>query len=303
MQYTPSALRATRTGFNTLFQTTYNQMRARAQYLKFASEKTSTGEDETYAFLDRLPRMRRWVGERVWRALKSHAYTVTNADWEDGFEVERKHVEDDKLGLYADGVSMLAAAAATWEDELATDALKNGHLKLCFDGQFYFDTDHPIDRYDPSSGTQSNYSASGMALTDTNYRTVRQTMMAWVGADGEPLGIMPNLLVVPPQLEGMGKDIVKADRKANGASNTDAGTADLLVLPKLGADPTAWYLLDTNWPLKPVIVQVRRRPSNIVMLDEPKDDNVINHKKNRYGVDARGEYGYSLWQMAYKAKA
>jgi len=156
MKFTPAALTATKTGFNTLFQATYNAMRPRAQYTRFAFEKTSTGEDETYAFLDRLPRMRRWVGERVWRSLKSHAYTVTNADWEDGFEVERNHVEDDKLGLYTDGVNMLGAAAAMWEDDLATAGLQNGHTKLCYDGQYFFDTDHPVDKYDPASATQSN---------------------------------------------------------------------------------------------------------------------------------------------------
>lgn len=303
MQFTPAALAATRTGFNTAFKAVYDSMRTRTQYLRLATERSSKGEKETYAFLDRLPGMRRWVGERVWHGLKTHTYDITNADWEDGFEVERNHVEDDQLGLYSDAVRMLATAASFWEDDLATAALTSGTTKVCYDGQYFFDTDHPVDRYDPASATQSNYSASGMALTAPNYETVRATMMGYKGADGQPLGIVPDLLVVPPQLEATGKRIVVADRDASGATNTNAGSATLLTLPKLATDATAWYLLDTRWPVKPIIVQVRRRPNQIVALDQARDQNVVEHKKLRYGCDARGDFGYALWQMAYKAKA
>lgn len=52
-------------------------------------------------------------------------------------------------------------AAAAHPCELAFTALKNGHQKLCYDGQYFFDTDHP----DPnSSGSLSNWGGGSGAL-------------------------------------------------------------------------------------------------------------------------------------------
>jgi phage major head subunit gpT-like protein len=48
------------------------------------------------------------------------------------------------------------------------------------------------------------------------------------------LGIMPTLLIVPASLEGAGRRILKAQNKADGASNEWVESAELLVTPWLG---------------------------------------------------------------------
>lgn len=70
-------------------------------------------------------------------------------------------------------------------------------------------------------------------LNEANYKAARQAMMAFKGDHGRPLGIMPNLLVVPPGLEGQAKDIVEQERQANGESNNYQNTAELLTSPWL----------------------------------------------------------------------
>ena len=52
--------------------------------------------------------------------------------------------------------------------------------------------------------------ASKAALTMDNVMTARAAMMAYKGENGEPLGIVPNLLVVGPSLEKAARDVTDA---------------------------------------------------------------------------------------------
>lgn len=62
----------------------------------------------------------------------------------------------------------------------------------------------------------------------------------------------------------------------------------------------AWYLLNTTRPIRPIIFQ-RRRPYELVRMDKPDDDNVFMRGEFLYGVDARVNVGYGLWQLAIKS--
>jgi len=103
--------------------------------------------------------------------------------------------------------------------------------------------------------------------------------------------------VVAPGNEETGRQILLADQ-INGTTNVYKGTAELLVVPELAGADTAWYLLCTSRPLKPLIYQERKAP-RFVALDQETDDNVFMRKQYLYGVDARSNAGYGFWQMAY----
>jgi len=70
-------------------------------------------------------------------------------------------------------------------------------------------------------------------LNSTNYNSAYAAMMAFKGDNGEPLGVKPTLLVCGPSNRAAALDVVKAERLANGASNTNFGTTDVLVIPWL----------------------------------------------------------------------
>ncbi|KJS28561.1 MAG: Mu-like prophage major head subunit gpT [Desulfatitalea sp. BRH_c12] len=65
---------------------------------------------------------------------------------------------------------------------------------------------------------------------------------------------------------------------------------------------TAWYLLDTRRPLKPLIFQ-DRKAANFVSLQDEKDENVFFRKEYIYGVDMRCNVGFGFWQMALRSQA
>src|SRR4029079_11507021 len=140
--------------------------------------------------------------------------------------------------------------------------------------------------------------------TANNLASVRATMMARLGANGESLEVTPNLLVVPPALEMTARTILNAaivaptagmGGNANNVAVTNImqGIVELLVVPELNNEPTVWYLLDTSKPIKPFIAQLRKAPQ-LVQRFSVTDDNVFWQKTYIYGSDYRGAAGSTL---------
>jgi len=62
----------------------------------------------------------------------------------------------------------MAMSAKRSYDVFFTETVEAGVSSLCYDGQNFFDTDHE----EGDSGVQSNYSASGAALSETSLETI-----------------------------------------------------------------------------------------------------------------------------------
>ena len=121
---------------------------------------TSATETELYAFLGQFPQMKEWAGDRLIKNMKAHKYTLTNKPYEATIEVPRPKIEDDTYGIFAPIVEEMGYSAAMHPDELVFAALAAGASSDCYDGQYFFDTDHPIIVNDAVT-TASNYDSSG----------------------------------------------------------------------------------------------------------------------------------------------
>ncbi|MEO5355783.1 MAG: Mu-like prophage major head subunit gpT family protein [Nitrospirae bacterium YQR-1] len=89
-------------------------------------------------------------------------------------------------------------------------------------------------RYNAGYGLWQLAYRSEKSLDATNYSSARSAMMQYTDDSGRPLGIMPNLMVVPPSLEGEARELLQADRNTSGAANVWKGTTELLIVPWLG---------------------------------------------------------------------
>ncbi|MCK3776464.1 Mu-like prophage major head subunit gpT family protein [Ensifer sesbaniae] len=142
MDINAQSLRSAYVGFNAAFQTGFAG--ATSMYLRVASVVPSSTKTQEYGWLGKLPRFREWIGDRVINALAKHGYSLTNKSFENTIGVDRDDFDDDNLGIYAPLFQELGASAASFPDELVWPFLKNGFATKCYDGQFYFDTDHPV---------------------------------------------------------------------------------------------------------------------------------------------------------------
>lgn len=290
------SLNALRTGFRTDFQGAVASVEKMSD--RVATEVPSTSKSNTYGWMKDLPGMREWIGPRVLHNLSENSYVLTNKPFEMTVSVKRDDIEDDDLGQYSLMFSMMGESAGSLPEELVFDALKNGFTNECFDGQPFFDTDHPITDEAGADTTYSNFGGgsstpwfllstkrklkpiirqrrkpvtfvskdnpedenvfhnaqfvygadaryaagyslpqlaygSKQTLNEANFAAAFAAMEGMKGEGGRPLGIKPDLLVVPPSLRQAAQEIVNAERTAAGATNTWRGMAELLVVPWL----------------------------------------------------------------------
>ncbi len=127
---------------------------------------TSNGKSNTYEWLSQFPAFREWVGSRLHKLFKETAYTVVNRKFESTVDVQRTDIEDDNIGQYGTLAESAGQSATDLKNDLVFQALTGGFASVCYDGQFFFDTDHPV---------YPNEDGSGVAATVSN-------MQAGVGA-------------------------------------------------------------------------------------------------------------------------
>lgn len=208
-------------GFNTLFNKVHDA--TPSHWRKVAMDVKSSGSEEVYGWLTGLPQMREWIGERYIGTASKIAYAIKNRKFETMIRVQREDIEDDRLGIYSPQVQMVAHEAAAHPDQLIFELMRDAFDKPCFDGQPFFDADHPV-----------------------------------------------------------------CDKDGNETSVSNVAT---------GTSP-AWFLLDTSKALKPFVFQTRI-PYKMQSLTDDKNDHVFSRDEYLYGVRARVNAGFGLWQLAF----
>lgn len=257
----------------------------------------STTKEEKYGWLGELPGMREWIGPRVIHNLAEHGYAIRNKKFELTIGVSKDDIEDDTLGTYSTRFKAMGRATARHPEQLVFGALANGFTTACYDGQYFFDTDHPVlneagvetsvsnfgggagtawfllatnevvkpiifqERKKPEFvykdkptddnvfmedhyyyGVSGRYNvgyafwqmayASKQTLDEANLAAAQAALSGMKGDFGQPLGLTPNLLVVPPTLAHPARKLLNAEQ-INGTDNVLKGTAEVLVSPWL----------------------------------------------------------------------
>lgn len=135
-------LLALRTNLRTSFQNAFKG--TLVTYALVAMKTTSDTAAETYGWMGDLPQIREFLGERQVKNLKSYDYTIRNRKFELTIGVKRDDISDNKLSGYGVIASDFGDKAGKFPDRLVWDLVKTGHQNPCFDGQYFFDTDHPV---------------------------------------------------------------------------------------------------------------------------------------------------------------
>lgn len=164
MIITPQTIANLFTGLKKHFQD--GQSQAEPQYKKVATVVPSTTKSNTYGWLGKFPKLVKWVGDRVLKSMKAHSYAITNDRFESTVVVDRDDIEDDEIGIYAPLAQEAGRAAEVHPDELVFPLLKSGFVDICYDGQPYFDDEHPV--YPEADGTGVVAPVSNM-LVDVGY--------------------------------------------------------------------------------------------------------------------------------------
>jgi phage major head subunit gpT-like protein len=154
---TPANLALLKQGFNAAFKGAFTT--ASPMWDKIAMRVASATGEEVYAWLGANTKLREWVGERVFQNLKTHGYTIKNKTFESTVAVPREAIDDDQYGVYTPLMAQMGQDAALHPDELIFGLVALGISTLCYDGQYFFDIDHPV-------------GLSGQEVSVSNYNSV-----------------------------------------------------------------------------------------------------------------------------------
>ena len=253
-----------------------------SDWQKFCSVITSGTLIEKYPMTVIQGAMREWVGPRLINEVEGKTFDVKNRDFEHTEGVSRNDIEDDNIGFYAALFTEMGINAANLWPELAVEALTNPGKWA--DGNPFFSATRKIGK------AVINNVVSG-ALSVSTYETARSQMMQFKKADGTPIGLVPDTLMVGPALENTARRILKAELvvdSGNTVSNIHKDECEILVNPFLAGDNgSKWFLLNTRRGIKPVVVQ-KRKEGTLQRWDKDSDVCVKEHNRNDYGLHYRG---------------
>lgn len=151
-------------GFNARFNHAFEGAKSYVDAIAMAVPSSS--RQENYAWMGAMPGFREWVGPRVLHNLSLQSYTLRNLPFESTISVPRDDIDDDQYGVFGPMFSELGRRAKTHPDELLFALLKNAFTTVCYDGQNFFDTDHPVG--DDSVANTDSGSGAAWFLLDTS---------------------------------------------------------------------------------------------------------------------------------------
>jgi phage major head subunit gpT-like protein len=143
-----------RVGFKTEFQAGLSI--AGSSYQTVATIVPASTKEVKYGWLKNLPGVREWIGPRLVQNLSQGDYAIKEKPFELTIGVDRDDIETDNLGIYSPMFRLMGESTGSKWDELVWGATKIGFSTMCFDGQNYFDTDHPILDADGNETTFAN---------------------------------------------------------------------------------------------------------------------------------------------------
>ena len=167
---TPALLAGLRTEVRRQFQDAFDAMAATTFYRDVAMIAPSTTASNTYDWLGDFPELREWVGDRVIKDMRENAYQITNKIYEGTVGIARTAIEDDTVGTLAPRIRNMGQSAARHPDRLIAALITAGGASLCYDGQYFFDTDHPV---------YANHDGTGAVTTVANIQPGAGTGPAW----------------------------------------------------------------------------------------------------------------------------
>ncbi|WP_333815633.1 Mu-like prophage major head subunit gpT family protein [Tabrizicola sp.] len=155
MDITQASLAALNIAFNTAFNVRLTGVET--TYGRIAMTVNSTSRHQAYPKLSELGPMREWIGERYVERLETDGFVITNRKFEKTVAVPVDDVADDQYGIYTPIVSDMGQVAAELPDDLVWEHLEKGFTTTHYDGQFFFDTDHPVENEAGAEVSVSNF--------------------------------------------------------------------------------------------------------------------------------------------------
>ena len=272
----------------------------------------SDQESEEYAWLGASPAMREWVGGRLAKGLRENGFTIRNQKYEATIEILGDWLRRDKTGQIEARIRQLAQRATTHWASLLSTLIINGESTACYDGQYFFDTDHS----EGDSGALSNDLSVDISALPANVhgsttapsveemqQSIIQAIaqiMSFKDDQGEPVNedATDFVLMAPISLWIPARNAVTMNLV--GAGETSQLALNDFNVRVVGNPRLTWttkFALFRADGINPPLIRQEEVPLRVSALAEGSELE-FNEDKHQYGVWASRAVGYGFWQSA-----
>lgn len=271
----------------------------------------SNQESETYKWLGMAPAMREWIGGRQAKGFRENGVTIANKTFEATLEVLVDEIRRDKTGQVMVRVRELAERTNSHWAKLLSTLIINGESTACYDGQYFFDTDHS----EGDSGTQSNDLTFDAATTtaptsgemESAILKSIEAMMGFKDDQGEPMNENAKrfLVMVPVPFMSSAAGAIGSQIIVDGSTSR---TNRIITMGSLGG-----FQIDLavnarlTWTTKFATFRLDGQTKGLIRQEEEGvsisaiaegSEYEFQNKKHLYGVKAIRNVGYGYWQRA-----
>lgn len=270
---------------------------------------TSDQESETYKWLGMAPAMREWIGGRNAKGFRENGITIANKKYEATLEVPMDWMRRDKTGQIQIRINEMAQRAQGHWASLLTSLIIAGETTACYDGQYFFDTDH----VEGDSGSQSNDISVDITTTtaptaaefQTAVLTAVQQIMGLKDDQGEPMNESARQFTVMVPTAFMAAAAAALNNPILTTSGGAAATNTLVNLGGFGFQmainprltwTTKFAVFRSDGGVAPFIRQ-EEEALKISAIAEGSEEEFL-HDRHLYGIKAMRNVGYGYWQKA-----
>lgn len=275
---------------------------------------TSDQASEEYAWLGMVPAMREWVGGRNAKGFSENGLTVINKHYEATIEYLVRDLRRDKTGQVMMRIRDLARRTNSHWASLLSTLILAGASAVCYDGQYFFDTDHS----EGDSGTQSNSLTIDISALPTTVHgsttapsveelqlCIMQTIAAILGFkddQGEPMNEDASsfLVMVPMSIYQTALQAVATPMQV-AASQTAFSEIQRKFSIDVAPNPrSTWTANFATFRTDGEVKSLIRQEETAVQLKVKGEGSEFefDNDAHQYGVDTWRNVAYGYWQMA-----
>lgn len=282
---------------------------------KISNKFTSTQDEEEYVWLGMSPAMRKRVGGRNPKELREFKYNIRNDPYESTLRIKDEDMRKDKTGQLRIRIADQAARVNSHWASLLSTLILNGTTQTCYDGQYFFDTDH----LEGDSGTQSNKievdiselpvetpgTVTNPSVAEMQFAIKRgvRKITSFLDDQGEPTNETASEFMV---LSGIGLADTIDQALATRGQVAETQTVLDAFQRSYSVGNAANVRLNT-WTDKFAIFRTDVRAKALIRQEEagvrmsqlgPGSDNFFHNYEWLFGIDADRAVGYGMWQHA-----
>lgn len=222
--------------------------------------------------------------------------TIAPEDWTITMHISQNAIDDDQTGSLERNFRGVMPAFQRHINNLVFTWLNAGDgstYGLGPDGLSFFNGSH---LWPGAKNTTAQDNVSAAALSLDNFNTVWVAAQQFVDDHSNYFNFNYNLMVCHPTLNVLAANVTgntQAMDTANREINPYAGSLTYITTPYF--DSTAWVLVASGEPSKPIIVGIKKRPQLVNMwFDSQQDDGGIHY----FQYHARYNLAYGDWPVA-----